>query len=389
MADGPSAETLARTQAALQTAASSPNPTLFPRRKTMFAILKLAAAILVAASGLFYLGGPYLVGAPVAFEEVAQRLQNAHSFAYLMTMELPGVKTPVKAQLLFKEPGLLRSEAVPAGGPVIIFDQKAGKRLVLDPAAKSAVLLDGSLPGEPKGAGPDQAAGAAEGLRNLANKKGEPVGEKKVGQVQAQGFRVKEETGQEQLIWVDPRTKLPVQIEISGKFEGGQTFHSTLSDFQFDPRLDDSLFSFEPPQGYKLQKQNINVADDKDDGTPETAVARLLRMYAEKADGMFPKRIDDWVDIGEKLKDEKVQGPSDPKMLRLVNLVVRVQILLLDSKGRHGYNAEGVKLGDADKILFWYQPKGKDIYRAVFGDLHAADVAADRLPTDKKEQPKP
>ena len=172
MADGPSAETLARTQAALEAAASSPRPILFPRRKTMFAILKLAAALLVAASGLFYLGGPYLVGAPVAFEEVAQRLQNAHSFAYLMTMELPGVKTPVKTQLLFKEPGLLRTEALPAGGPVIIFDQKAGKRLVLNPAAKSAVLLDGSLPGESKGAGPDQAVGAAEGLRNLATEEG-------------------------------------------------------------------------------------------------------------------------------------------------------------------------------------------------------------------------
>ena len=52
-------------------------------------------------------------------------------------------------------------------------------------------------------------------------------------------------------------------------------------------------------------------------------------------------------------------------------------------------NAEGVKLGDADKIVFWYQPKGKETYRAVFGDLHAADVAADRLPAVEKEQPKP
>ena len=251
------------------------------------------------------------------------------------------------------------------------------------------MLLDGSLPGEPEGAAPDQAAGAAEGLRNLASKKGEPVGEKKIGQVQAQGFRVKEETGQETLIWVDPQTKLPVQIEINGKFGGGQPFHSTLSDFQLDPRLDDSLFSLEPPQGYALQKKDINVADDKDDGKPETAVATLLRMYAENSGGMFPKQIDDWVGYGEKLKDEKIQGPSDPKMLRLVNLVVRVQILLLNSKGHHGYNADGVKLGDAGKIVFWYQPKGKETYRAVFGDLHAADVAADRLPTVEKEQPKP
>ena len=146
-ADGPSQETLARTLAALQAAASSPSPTLFPRRNIMFAILKFAAALLVAVGGLFYLGGPYLVGAPVAFEEVAQRLQNAHSFAYLMTMELPGAKTPVKSQLLFKEPGLLRTEALPAGGPRDHLRPEAGKRLVLDPTARSAVLLEGITSG--------------------------------------------------------------------------------------------------------------------------------------------------------------------------------------------------------------------------------------------------
>lgn len=41
--------------------------------------------------------------------------------------------------------------------------------------------------------------------------------------------------------------------------------------------------------------------------------------------------------------------------------------------------------GDAAKIVFWYKPEGSDKYRALFGDLHAADVTADQLP----EKPKP
>jgi outer membrane lipoprotein-sorting protein len=415
MADGPSAETLDRTLAALQAAASSPKTTLIPGRKVMFTILKMAAALVVAAGGLFYLGGPHLAGAPVTFEEVAQKLGNAHTFAYLMTMELPNAKTPVKVRLLFKEPGLLRSEAVPASGPVLILDQPAHKRLMLNPAAKSAVLLEGKLPGEPEGAGQDLAVSEAENLRKLAQKKGEPAGEKQIGKVRAQGFRVKEPQGYvvqlelrhpdaqvqgfrvkeppgyEQVIWVDPQTRLPVQIEISGTFGGGQTFHNTISDFQLDPKLDDSLFSLQPPQGYALQKVDLTGGDDKDDGTPETAVAKILRMYAEKSGGHFPKRIDDWVDIGEKFKDEKPQGPSDSKakMMRLINLVVRVQILLLHSKGEYGYKPEGVKLGDAGKVLFWYKPKGKETYRAIFGDLHIADLAADQVPATEKPKPRP
>jgi hypothetical protein len=53
-------------------------------------------------------------------------------------------------------------------------------------------------------------------------------------------------------------------------------------------------------------------------------------------------------------------------------------------KNSYGYKAEGVKFGDADKVLFWYRKKGAEKYRAIFGDLHADDVTADRLPEKPK-----
>jgi hypothetical protein len=43
-----------------------------------------------------------------------------------------------------------------------------------------------------------------------------------------------------------------------------------------------------------------------------------------------------------------------------------------------------VKLGDADKIIFWYKPEGETKYRAVYGDLHVGDVSADQLPGKPK-----
>src|SRR5271157_5564230 len=216
MVDGPSTQTLDQTLAALDAAVNSPRPLSAFRRKTMFALLKMAAAVLIVAGTLFYFGGPYLVGASVAFEEVAQKLQNAHTLSYVMTMEFPDAKSAVTMRHHFKEPGLLRMEtlpagALPAGGPILIMDQKADKTFAIDPAAKSAVLLEGRLPGAGR-EDKDLATSEAQYLRSLAQKKGQPIGEKAFGKVQAQGFRVKDDPDYifELTMWVDPQTRLPV-----------------------------------------------------------------------------------------------------------------------------------------------------------------------------------
>ena len=48
--------------------------------------------------------------------------------------------------------------------------------------------------------------------------------------------------------------------------------------------------------------------------------------------------------------------------------------------GKWGYAGKGVKLGDADKIILWYQPQGSNTYRAIYGDLRVAEVAEEELP---------
>lgn len=355
----------------------------------MFTLLKMTAAVLVAAGSLFYLGGPYLVGAPVAFEAVAQKLQNAHTLSYVMTMEFPGEKAAVTMSMrfLFKEPGLLRSEALRANGPIMIMDQKGDKTLALDPAAKTAVLLEGRLPGPNRG-DKDLAISEAQHLRSLTQKKGEPIGEKVFGKVQTQGFRVKEDPGFDLTIWVDPQAQLPVQVEMSGK-AGDKPFQSTMRDFQIDPQLDDSLFSQEPPQGYAFSKVTLSDPNDKDDGSPEAAVGKLLRDFAEKSAGAFPQKLDDWAGYDRLTPKGTYKSPTDPALIRKVTVVVRVQMFLLERKGDYGYKADGVKLGDANKILFWYKPKDKQTYRALFGDLHAADVTTDQVPVVEKPQSKP
>ena len=58
--------------------------------------------------------------------------------------------------------------------------------------------------------------------------------------------------------------------------------------------------------------------------------------------------------------------------------------LLAFEKQMHAYDVVGDRGWDVDldagTIVFWFKPKGADLYRAVYGDLHGADVTADKLP---------
>ena len=53
---------------------------------------------------------------------------------------------------------------------------------------------------------------------------------------------------------------------------------------------------------------------------------------------------------------------------------------ILESQGQWKYAGAGVKLGDANTAIFWYQPKDSATYRVIYGDLSVKDVAPENLP---------
>jgi outer membrane lipoprotein-sorting protein len=368
--DGPSEEALARVLATLAQAGTGPR--IPPRRRRW---LLRVAAMLVVSAGLLYAAGSWLLRPGLAFAEVTRRLHDARTLSYRMTTEWPNVPESVTLQLHFMEPGLIRGEG--PRGTVIIVDTKKDVLLVLDPQTKTAALMEGAdadAGRDPVGAG---AAETLARLRRLVEKKGIAAGTRQVGAVRAQGFRV-EDRGKDMTIWADPETKLPVLVEIKvqvGKLEA----RVTLSDFEIDPVLDPALFRLEPPAGYLVQKAG------REPMSPEEAVARLLGVYAANRGGAFPARLDDWDAYDKMFRDKHFKGLADADALRLTRTLTRVVAFVQDHKQSYGYQAAGVKLGDADKVVFWYQPQGAATYRAVYGDLHVGDVAPDRLPTKQKE----
>jgi outer membrane lipoprotein-sorting protein len=367
---GPSDEALARTLAALAAAEVRPNRSA-PRRRTMSRILQLAAAVLVAGAGLGYLA--YRLAEPsVAFADVAKKIQEAETFTCQMTMKTPDLKEPMAMRYLARGTGQMRFER-PDGGATVM-DSRQMKILATDPKTKTAVLMEFKKDGKGPETGP---VNLVEELRKLADKDGKPAGKKKIGDVEAQGFRVTE-GGQEITVWADPRTKDPLEIEGRTNF-GGQPAEFTMTDFRLNPKLGDELFKLEAPEGYKL------VKFEAEDLKPEEDLIRLLRAYAAKKDGQFPKRLDDWKGLAEAVMGDKKANPvDDPEVMKFAMSMGRLSAYSMSLEG-FGYKGEGVKLGDADKIVFWYKPKGADKYRVVFGDLKTGDVPADRLPEKPKK----
>lgn len=382
-AEGPSPEALARTLAML---AADPSPAMRlgpddaaaetiarpanPRGwfKMTF-VQKIAAAASFAAAAclvwiMFFVFST--MGATVAYADVVEKVARARGLAYTTTVQMPGKDEGTSIRTLQGERGKVRVEM--PGGRVMISD---GARLItLDPVKKVATQI------EPVGA-PATAAAAPTGidlvaaLKVVAGGKPEPLGEQKVGGVVATGFRAPWNGLGTMVVWADAKTAQPVRIELTMQM-AGKAVTSVMEHFELDPAIDASTFSTEVPAGYATETQQIDLTLATQGKVAEAVIA-VLKAYADASDGALPADLNDWAAL---MKMDK-QGKS----LISPQTIGAMSGQLFSLPGGYGYAGKGVKLGDAEKIVFWYRPANAEKYRAVFGDLRIEDVDASRIPT--------
>src|SRR4051794_24116557 len=137
--DGPPPAIVSRTLANLQREAPKPRLfSLYERIRTMPPIVRIAAALLVAAgtTGIVSVMTAGQKGPGVAFADALEHVRAARTITY--TMRIGDDPTPFRVSRM--EPGLIRTE-MPGGG-ITIMDRNRGKTLVLNPAGKMATLLE-------------------------------------------------------------------------------------------------------------------------------------------------------------------------------------------------------------------------------------------------------
>ena len=375
---GPSSELAGRTLEALERRASAAakwdtneRTNLLMRMMTMTLTQRIAAAVLVTVGAVvLWFMFTLLGGGSVSYAQVAKQIRDAQSMTFKLTMTAPQLPQSVEAKVYALEPGKMRNEG--PGGVVTISRRVDDEIRVLSlmPHDKQARLIRSKL-SDPKQAMQPDFVGE---FRKLADKPGaEPLEERQIGDVKAKGFRVRMD-GQVVSLWAHPKTALPLIVEMDVQAAGEGT-KVIMSDIAFDVALDESLFSLEPPKDYVLKEHELAVSMDL-----EANLINLLQVYTASSDGAFPEKFDDWGAYA-KAVSAKVKGEIDPATLQKVSGVGAVTALLSGKKAGedYGYTGKGARLNEADRIVFWHRDKAKGTYRAIFADLTAKDVPAERV----------
>jgi len=139
-----------------------------------------------------------------------------------------------------------RQEVEDENGTIHIIDMRGEDAITveLDPVNKKATVT------ELLGFGPRKDPDIIEMVKQFEQESTERLGTKKVNGKVLQGFRHQPNEHNDFTVWVDPGTKLPVEIELKHPIRGQTIF---MDEFEFDFELDPSAFSTDVPDDYEVK----------------------------------------------------------------------------------------------------------------------------------------
>jgi len=332
-------------------------------------ITQLAAAAVIIIAVL--IGVSPFLGGTVTFADVIQPILNARTvvFDFIVGDE---ETSPVMHEIVVGT--RIRRTISNIPNMTQILDLESAKILALDTEAKTATYID--IKGQLQEMTRSYIGFVRKVLMELKDSPNvKELGEQEIDGQKAIGFSGRG-PNEEVSIWADPKTAVPIRVEL----RLGQLI-VILKNFKFDVPIKDSQVSMDVPEGYTLDETQIDFTK----GTEEDFI-ESLRIWAEfLLDGKFPEAIgtENYMKqmplIGEKLAQLGLSKDEAAKLgMTLPRGMFFLQLLEIDDK--YHYAGRGVKLGDAEKAIFWYRPKGSETYRVIYGDLSVKDVAPQDLP---------
>jgi hypothetical protein len=229
-------------------------------------ITKMATAavlIVVVCIGMHYLGGSIDV-ASVAWSQVVEQISNHTRYKCrqrVLRQQGPPVPTMQVYHLTLQQ----RRQEV-ENGDIHIIDIRAEDAITVQlyPDQKKAIVT------KMIGFGPKRDPHIIEMVKQYEKEPTERLGIKKTNGRILHGFRHRPNEHNEFTVWVDPDTKLPVEVEIK-HLNRGQTI--LMDQFEFDFALDPSAFSTDVPDGYEIE----NITLDYRPTEPKQITAEDIR----------------------------------------------------------------------------------------------------------------
>jgi len=375
---GPPPKLIAATLHALQEPGQSPQRSvrLVPRTKTMKATMTAASLLFIVGTATFL---TLAIKTPSsAFGQALRQLREARSMSYAGLITVQGQQQPIRTRVFVAEDGRKRQEMETPGigksGRVVTIFDAAGKiRIVLIENSKLALVYDQAKEERGEIVGPGFLAWL-QTLKKLGDKPDKELGQKELEGKRVTGFVATQGTFTFTM-WVDGATGRIVRIENDSPVNGAD-YHVAMTDFRFDEKLDESLFSFAVPAGYKVQQQPTTPPAPGG----EASVVEALRGYAKRAGGKFPSSLSDWGPWAVFFSKGSSEGMLDSDATHvLAHLGAILPFLVSMPKENYAYLGKGKTVDQKDNIVFWYK-RADGTYRAIYGDLSAKDIKGENLP---------
>lgn len=321
-----------------------------------------------------------------ALADFIQPIIEAKSVKYQMTIEMEGMPATTCDMTVLASGQQRRETTIHNTLTVQIDDPEKGKSLLLYPSQKRASIHD-----IPKGANCGNAIAEIRSpllaVRDNPDVKPEPLGEKEIDGLRVVGYRLvgPGTSGCVMDVWGDPKTGLPIRVELAL----GTGAKSTLSGFEFNVNVDESLLSVEPPPGFAVDEpQEPDAVPDMFNNLTEQDLIETFRQYADYCEGALPKSLDLmtgfeisrdtlWAKVGvmkgQRATDQQQREnwANAGRLRRGVNFVLHLR-----RENDAHYVGKGVSLGTPGTPIFWYRPKDAKNYRVIYADLSVREMEA-------------
>jgi outer membrane lipoprotein-sorting protein len=334
------------------------------RRRRALTLASLAAGILLVIGTTLLLPSP-----STSFAQVIEQLKTAGAFRFTKLIYTDQQEKPIEVQVMVADNGRERSES---SGTASVMDSDGQLRMTLIEATKTAIVV------QPRDMAqfPAQRQRAwLEKLKSHGTKPDKQLGTKTLGGRSVEGFVAKQGRN-DFTIWVDAKTNDLVQIEHDGMVEGSPVSKVVMTNFRFNETFDESLFSFEVPNGYKA----MNTPPSPALLSGEESIIEALRGFTKVADGKFPKSLADWGEWAVLFSQSGV--PQEETFATMSRLGTITPFLFSMSKDDYQYVGAGKTTTDDRTIVFWHRTDDRQI-RAIYNDLTVAVIKEADLPERK------
>lgn len=339
--------------------------------------IKFAAAALIVVLAAFFIIKTINVTSPV-FADMLEQVRKAKTVTFKMTHWVEGKQNGFPVTVMSTESGWCRYESDVPG--YVVADNQGRTLLGVHHTFKSATLtthLNGTEPIM------NSNFNLLEEIKGYHKKAGKFLRREKLNGQTTDVFLLESDSRQ-RTIWVDPETNLPVLIKVVDFHSPDDLFGAepivTMSDFVWNPDLDESLFSMEIPEGYTLVEMQIDLSS-----TTEQDLEKGFRVWVELNDKTFPRKFNgdalrklyedfkEGLDEKEKPGDLKLQAQFNQNKYQPMNRALKFTQRMTDN-GQWRYVGKDVQFGDTDTPICWWRPEGSETYRIMYGDLNIRDV---------------